>query len=116
MGVNVARTKLLVFAIVGVAAAFSGLVVSMEVLYFWPTSGDGYLLTTLASVFLGGTSVFGGTGTVFGTFIASFIIGSINAGIVATGLGGLLDAADLRADHRFVRVHACGAQQTAGVR
>jgi len=29
--------------------------------------GDGYLLNTLASVFLGGTSVFGGTGTIYGT-------------------------------------------------
>jgi simple sugar transport system permease protein len=88
MGVNVRRTKLWIFAIMGVAAAFSGLVASMEVLYFWPTLGDGYLLTTLSSVFLGGTSVFGGVGTVFGTFIASFIIGSINAGIVAMGLAG----------------------------
>ena len=88
MGVNVARTKMLVFAIVGVAAAFAGFVVSVEVLYFWPTLGDGYLLNTLASVFLGGTSVFGGTGTIFGTFVASFIIGAINAGIVASGLTG----------------------------
>jgi simple sugar transport system permease protein len=88
MGVNVARTKLLVFAVVGVAAAFAGLVVSMEVLYFWPTLGPGYMLTTLASVFLGGTSVFGGTGTIFGTVVAAFIIGAINAGIVAGGLTG----------------------------
>jgi simple sugar transport system permease protein len=63
-------------------------VVSEEVLYFWPTLGDGYLLNTLASVFLGGTSVFSGTGTSFGTFVASFIIGAINAGIVAAGLTG----------------------------
>ena len=62
--------------------------VSEEVLYFWPTLGEGYLLNTLASVFLGGTSVFGGTGTIFGTFVASFIIGAINAGIVAAGLTG----------------------------
>ncbi len=47
--------------------------------------GDGYLLNTLASVFLGGTSVFGGTGTVFGTFVAAFIIAIINPGIVAAG-------------------------------
>ncbi|HLB48347.1 MAG TPA: ABC transporter permease [Anaerolineales bacterium] len=88
MGVNVARVKMLVFAIVGMAAAFAGVVVSMEVLYYWPTLGEGYLLNTLASVFLGGTSVFGGTGTIFGTFVAAFIIGSINAGIVAVGLSG----------------------------
>ncbi|HTP07054.1 MAG TPA: ABC transporter permease, partial [Anaerolineae bacterium] len=54
-------------------------------LFFWPTLGDGYLLNTLASVFLGGTSVFGGTGTVFGTFVASYIIAFINPGIVAAG-------------------------------
>jgi simple sugar transport system permease protein len=88
MGVNVARTKIITFAVVGLAAAFAGFVVSVEVLYFWPTLGEGYMLNTLASVFLGGTSVFGGTGTVFGTFVASFIIGAINAGIVAAGLTG----------------------------
>ena len=88
MGVNVNRTKVITFAIVGFAAAFAGYVVSEEVLFFWPTLGEGYMLNTLASVFLGGTSVFGGTGTVFGTFVASFIIGAINAGIVAAGLTG----------------------------
>ncbi len=72
----------------GVAAAFAGLVQSLDVSYFWPTVGEGHLLNTLASVFLGGTSVFGGTGTIFGTFVASFIIGAINAGIVAAGLTG----------------------------
>ncbi|HTO21468.1 MAG TPA: ABC transporter permease, partial [Spirochaetia bacterium] len=41
---------------------------------------------TIASVFLGGTSVFGGTGTIFGTFVGAFIMGAINAGIVAIGL------------------------------
>jgi simple sugar transport system permease protein len=88
MGVNVARTKILVFGLVGLASAFAGLVVSLQLLYYWPTLGDGYLLNTLASVFLGGTSVFGGAGTIFGTFVGSFIIGAINAGIVAVGLTG----------------------------
>jgi simple sugar transport system permease protein len=88
MGVNVARTKMFVFALVGLASAFAGLIVSLQLLYYWPTLGDGYLLNTLASVFLGGTSVFGGSGTIFGTFVGSFIIGAINAGIVAVGLTG----------------------------
>lgn len=88
MGINVDRVKILTFAIVGLAAAFAGLVQSLDVSYFWPTVGEGQLLNTLASVFLGGTSVFGGSGTIFGTFVASFIIGAINAGIVAAGLTG----------------------------
>jgi simple sugar transport system permease protein len=86
MGVNVGLTKILAFSATGLIAAFAGFIVSSEVLFFWPTLGEGYLMNTLASVFLGGTSVFGGTGTIFGTFVASFIIGSINAGIVAAGL------------------------------
>jgi simple sugar transport system permease protein len=88
MGVNVAQKRMVVFAIVGVAAALAGLIASLEVSYYWPTLGEGYLLNTLSSVFLGGTSVFGGTGTIFGTFVASFIIGAINAGIVAVGISG----------------------------
>ena len=88
MGVNAARVKMLAFGLVGLAAAFAGLVVSLQLLYYWPTLGDGYLLNTLASVFLGGTSVFGGSGTIFGTFVGAFIIGAINAGIVAVGLSG----------------------------
>jgi simple sugar transport system permease protein len=85
MGVDVARTKTVAFCVVGVAAALAGFIVSEEVLFFWPTMGDGYMLNTLASVFLGGTSVFGGTGTVFGTLVASYIIALINPGIVAAG-------------------------------
>ena len=64
------------------SATYSGWGASMG------TLGEGYLLNTLSSVFLGGTSVFGGTGTVYGTFVASFIVGAINAGIVAVGLSG----------------------------
>jgi simple sugar transport system permease protein len=88
MGVQVDRTRMLVFALVGLAAAFAGLLASLEVNYFWVTLGQGYLLRTLAAVFLGGTSVFGGTGTILGTFVACFIIGIIEPGIVAIGLTG----------------------------
>jgi simple sugar transport system permease protein len=85
MGVNVSRTKIICFCLVGIVAAFSGYMVSEQLLFFWPTLGDGYLLNTLASVFLGGTSVFGGTGTIYGTIVAAFVIAIINPGIVAAG-------------------------------
>ncbi len=86
MGVDVDRVKIICFALVGVAAAFAGFVSSADLLFFWPTMGQGNFLNTLAAVFLGGTSVFGGTGTIFGTFVAAFIINAINPGIVAVGL------------------------------
>ena len=40
------------------------------------------------AIFVGGTSVFGGKGTVYGTFIGVLIIGSLESGIVALGLSG----------------------------
>jgi simple sugar transport system permease protein len=88
MGVNVNRTRILVFCLVGIAAALAGILASLQVSFFWPSLGEGYLLKTLASVFLGGTSVFGGTGTILGSFVGAFIIGAIQAAIVAIGLTG----------------------------
>lgn len=85
MGVDVGRTKILVFTLVGLVAAFAYFVQSIDLLFFWPTGGQGYLMNTLASVFLGGTSVFGGAGSIFGTFISTFIIAAINPGVVASG-------------------------------
>jgi simple sugar transport system permease protein len=88
MGVNTGRRRIQAFMLVGLVAAFAGVVASFYVAYFWPSLGDGYLLSTLASVFLGGTSVFGGTGTILGTFLGAFIIGAIEAATVAVGLTG----------------------------
>ncbi len=88
MGINTGRTRIQAFMLVGIVSAFAGVIASFYVAYFWPSLGDGYLLSTLASVFLGGTSVFGGTGTILGTFLGAFIIGAIEAATVAIGLTG----------------------------
>jgi len=88
MGVNVDRVKMLVFTQMGGFAAFAGALASLEVVYFWPTLGQGYLLKTMAAVFLGGTPVTGGVGTIFGTFMGSIIIGMLEAGIIAMGMTG----------------------------
>lgn len=90
MGVNTGRTRIQAFILVGLISAFAGLINSFYIAYFWPNMGSGYLLNTLAAVFLGGTSVFGGTGTILGTFLGTFIIGSIDAATVAVGLTGFL--------------------------
>jgi simple sugar transport system permease protein len=88
MGIRVERVKMIVFMQMGLFASLAGIMASLEVTYLWPSLGEGYLLRTLASVFVGGTSVFGGVGTIFGTFIGSIIIGSLEGGIVAIGLTG----------------------------
>ncbi|OFW64391.1 MAG: sugar ABC transporter permease [Actinobacteria bacterium RBG_19FT_COMBO_36_27] len=88
MGVNVAKVKTIVFMQLGVFAAFVGALATLEVLYLWPSTGEGYLMKSLASVFIGGTSVFGGMGTIFGTFAGAIIMGSLEAGIVSGGISG----------------------------
>jgi len=88
MGINIDSVRSWVFIQMGIFAAFAGILSTLEVTYFWPSQGQGYLLTTLAAVFIGGTSVFGGMGTIFGTFIGALLIGSLESGIVAIGLTG----------------------------
>jgi simple sugar transport system permease protein len=86
MGIPIRRSRILLFVLVGVAAALAGAMNSFQIVNFYPTMGDGFLLPTLAAVFIGGTSVFGGRGSVYGTFLGAFMIGAIQAGIVAVGL------------------------------
>ncbi len=86
MGIPIRRTRITLFVLVAVAAAFAGVLNSLQVVNYYPSMGDGYLLPTLAAVFIGGTSVFGGRGSVLGTALGAFMIGGIEAGLVAVGL------------------------------
>jgi len=88
MGVNVRGTKIALFILMGALAGFAAVLLTLEMATFWTTQGTGMLLITMAAVFIGGTSIFGGEGTVVGTYFGSFIVGSLEAGIVATGIGG----------------------------
>jgi simple sugar transport system permease protein len=76
------------FVLVGLASALAALMNAFSLNNFYPNLGGGYLLPTLAAVFVGGTSVFGGRGTIYGTLLGAFMIGGIEAGIVAVGLSG----------------------------
>jgi simple sugar transport system permease protein len=88
MGINVGATRIRLFTMHGVIAAFAGLLLTMEINVFFPTQGQGMLLPVMAAVFIGGTSIAGGQGVLVGTFFGSYIIGSLEAGVVATGIGG----------------------------
>jgi simple sugar transport system permease protein len=86
MGIPIQRTRVVLFVLTGMAAALAGVMNSLQVANFYPAIGSGYLLPALAAVFVGGTSVFGGRASVWGTFLGAFMIGGIDAGIVAVGL------------------------------
>jgi simple sugar transport system permease protein len=88
MGVAVDRARLGLFMLMGGISAFVSVLICLEMANWWPTQGEGYLLLVFASVFIGGTSVFGGKATIYGTVLGSIIIGIIEAGIIAAGLAG----------------------------
>jgi len=88
MGINVDRVKIMAFVYVGLASALVGVMSDVINFIFWPTTGDGYLLSVLAAVFVGGTPTWGGVGTVTGAVIGALIVGFINTGIIAAGLTG----------------------------
>ncbi|MDH6148329.1 MULTISPECIES: ABC transporter permease [Paraburkholderia] len=88
VGINVVRETVKLFTLMGVLAGFATVLLTLENLNYFSTQGQGYLLPALAGVFIGGTSVFGGTATIVGTFFGTFVIGMLEAGIVATGIAG----------------------------
>jgi len=88
MGVNVNRVKIMVFILMGVMASFAGILSCYRMRTWWPTMGDGYMMMVMPAVFVGSSSMSGGEASIFGTFLASFLIGSLEAGIVASGLSG----------------------------
>jgi simple sugar transport system permease protein len=88
MGVNVEATKIKLFTMMGAIAAFAGVLLTLDIGVFFPTQGEGYLLPVMAAVFIGGTSFAGGMGSVIGTFFGAYIIGSLEAGVVASGISG----------------------------
>ena len=88
MGINVEATRIKLFTMMGVIAALAGLFLTIEINVFYPTQGQGFLLPTMAAVFIGGTSIAGGQGVIVGTFFGAYIIGSLEAGVVASGIGG----------------------------
>ena len=88
VGIDVDREKIKLFTLMGFLAACAAIMLTLENKNFFGNQGQGYLLTAIASVLIGGTSIFGGRATVIGTVFGCFIIGMIEAGLVATGLTG----------------------------
>lgn len=85
-GVNTDRTKLIAYAISGCMATLSGLILLSRLASAQPTLGEGYELDAIASVALGGTSMNGGRGRIWGTFVGVLIIAVLNNGLNILGV------------------------------
>lgn len=80
-GIHIVRIKLTFYAMSGMLAALGGLVFASRLNAAEPTAGYGYELDAIAAVVIGGTSLFGGQGTILGTLIGVLLVGVLRNGL-----------------------------------
>jgi ribose transport system permease protein len=80
-GVPVRRTLLSVYAISGLLAGISGVMLASRVISGPPNLGNGYELDAIAAVVIGGASLLGGRGTIWGTVLGLLLIQTLNNGL-----------------------------------
>ena len=85
-GINVKFMTVLVYVISGLLAGLAGIVLAMRLDSVQPTAGFTYELDTIAAVVIGGTSLSGGQGSIFGTIIGVLIIGVLRNGLNLLGV------------------------------
>jgi len=73
-GINVDRIAISAYVIGGLSAALVGIIVTSRIGSGQVSTGTGWELTVIASVIIGGTSMYGGSGTVFGTVLGALLI------------------------------------------
>lgn len=85
-GINADFYKTTVYVISGITAAISALILTSRLNSAEPMAGQGYELDVIAAVVIGGTSLNGGRGSVWGTLIGALLIGVINNGMNLLGI------------------------------
>lgn len=84
-GIQVKRVTLAVYAVCGLLAGLAGVVMSTRLDSSQPSGGLGYELDTIAAVVIGGASLSGGTGSIFGTLMGVLTIGVLRNGLNLIG-------------------------------
>ena len=84
-GVPVTRTKIIVYTLSGLFAGLAGVLEFSKLNIGQPTGAQAYELYVIAACVIGGTSLRGGVGSIFGTVIGALIIGTLNAGAQQAG-------------------------------
>lgn len=86
-GIPVNSTTFMVYTITGAMAGLAGILYASRFGFVNPgETGVGFELTTIAAVVLGGTNVFGGSGSVLGTVLGCLLLGTINVALAVLGI------------------------------
>ncbi len=85
-GIDTAQIKFRVLVLSSTAAAIAGMLYAGRLQSGRFQLGEGDELSVIAAAVLGGTSLFGGKGTVIGTIVGAMMIGLINNGLILMGL------------------------------
>ena len=88
LGLKVDRIKLAMYLLSGLLSALGGILLAAKAGTALPDAATGYELDVIAAVIIGGTSLYGGRGTIPGVLIGAALLGVINNGIVLLGLAG----------------------------
>jgi ribose/xylose/arabinose/galactoside ABC-type transport system permease subunit len=96
-GIRVQRVKIIAFVLTAVASGFAGAMSFAHLGSASPLAGSGYELNVIAAVVIGGTALFGGQGTVIGTFLCAALLTIMRNGLVQLGGEGRLQDAFLGA-------------------
>jgi len=80
-GIRVQRVLLAVYALCGLCAGLAGVLVASRLNAGYPKAGEFYELDAVTAVVVGGTSLFGGRGSIWGTLAGAFFIGILNNGL-----------------------------------
>jgi rhamnose transport system permease protein len=81
-GLRVKRVKLILFTLSGTIAALAGVVITLRNSTGAANVGQGFELTAVTAVLLGGVSIFGGRGTIAGVILALFLLGGIQKALL----------------------------------
>jgi len=73
-GLNIARIRVAAYVFCALMAAVAGLLVAAEIGSGDPEAGATFTLTSITAVVVGGTSIFGGSGTAFGTLLGALLV------------------------------------------
>lgn len=85
-GVNVQRIEVLTYALMGFAVALGGLLWMARIDGTQATMGTAMEIHVIAAVIIGGTSLFGGRGTIYGSLLGAILLSMLNNALVIAGV------------------------------